>query len=98
MPSASIQLSAQDDVVISSAMGSGSVALHTLQLGSITGDLFITQESGWLESDALVDDLGAIGILYLMFLAGLSFDIKAFNDNRRMAITFGSLPGRSSRV
>ena len=46
---------------------------------------------GWLSSDSLVDDLGAIGILYLMFLAGLSFDIKAFNDNRRMAITFGLL-------
>ncbi len=45
----------------------------------------------WLESDGLVDELGAIGILYLMFLAGLSFDIKAFNDNRRMAITFGLL-------
>ena len=42
-------------------------------------------------SGGLVDDLGAIGILYLMFLAGLSFDIKAFNDNRRMAITFGLL-------
>ncbi len=46
---------------------------------------------GWLESGGLVQDLGAIGILYLMFLAGLSFDIKAFNDNRRMAITFGLL-------
>jgi Kef-type K+ transport system membrane component KefB len=46
---------------------------------------------GWLSSGGLVDDLGAIGILYLMFLAGLSFDIKAFNDNRRMAITFGLL-------
>ncbi len=45
----------------------------------------------WLESGGLVDELGAIGILYLMFLAGLSFDIKAFNDNRRMAITFGLL-------
>ena len=45
----------------------------------------------WLASGGLVDDLGAIGILYLMFLAGLSFDIKAFNDNRRMAITFGLL-------
>jgi Kef-type K+ transport system membrane component KefB len=45
----------------------------------------------WLESDGLVDDLGSIGLLYLMFLAGLSFDIKAFNDNRRMAITFGLL-------
>jgi Kef-type K+ transport system membrane component KefB len=46
---------------------------------------------GWLESGGLVDDLGSIGILYLMFLAGLSFDIKAFNDNRKMAITFGLL-------
>ncbi len=46
---------------------------------------------GWLGSSGLVDDLGAIGILYLMFLAGLSFDIKAFKDNRRMAITFGLL-------
>jgi Na+:H+ antiporter len=46
---------------------------------------------GWLSSGGLVDDLGSIGILYLMFLAGLSFDIKAFNDNRRMAITFGLL-------
>ena len=45
----------------------------------------------WLASGGLVDELGAIGILYLMFLAGLSFDIKAFKDNRRMAITFGLL-------
>ncbi len=46
---------------------------------------------GWLESGGLVTDLGSIGILYLMFLAGLSFDIKAFKDNRRMAMTFGLL-------
>ena len=46
---------------------------------------------GWLSSGGLVDDLGSIGLLYLMFLAGLSFDIKAFKDNRRMAITFGLL-------
>jgi Kef-type K+ transport system membrane component KefB len=46
---------------------------------------------GWLESGGLVTDLGSIGILYLMFLAGLSFDIKAFKDNRRMAVTFGLL-------
>ncbi len=46
---------------------------------------------GWLESGGLVTDLGAIGILYLMFLAGLSFDIKAFTQNRRMAMTYGLL-------
>jgi Kef-type K+ transport system membrane component KefB len=46
---------------------------------------------GWLESGGLVDELGSIGLLYLMFLAGLSFDVRAFRDNRRMAITFGLL-------
>jgi Kef-type K+ transport system membrane component KefB len=46
---------------------------------------------GWLESGGLVDELGSIGILYLMFLAGLSFDVKAFKDNRRMAVAYGLL-------
>ena len=55
------------------------------------GMLFGPFVIGWLDSGGLVDDLGAIGILYLMFLAGLSFDIKAFNENRRMAIAFGLL-------
>ncbi|MEM9748015.1 MAG: cation:proton antiporter, partial [Actinomycetota bacterium] len=46
---------------------------------------------GWLDADGLVGSLGAIGILVLMFLAGLSFDIRAFSENRRMAITYGLL-------
>lgn len=46
---------------------------------------------GWLDADGLVGELGAIGILVLMFLAGLSFDIRAFTENRRMAITYGLL-------
>lgn len=45
----------------------------------------------WLGRVGLVDDLGSIGILYLMFLAGLSFNLKAFVANRRSAITFGLL-------
>lgn len=46
---------------------------------------------GWLRSGGLVADLGAIGILYLMFLAGISFDIRAFIENRSSAIVYGLL-------
>lgn len=45
----------------------------------------------WLDASGLVAELGSIGILMLMFLAGLSFDIRAFLENRRMAILYGLL-------
>ena len=46
---------------------------------------------GWVGSTGLVSDLGAIGILYLMFLAGLSFNFKAFKLNRKAAVIYGVL-------
>jgi Kef-type K+ transport system membrane component KefB len=46
---------------------------------------------GWLGSVGLVADLGAIGILYLMFLAGVSFNLRAFFQNRNSAIVYGLL-------
>lgn len=46
---------------------------------------------GWLEAGGLVTDLGAIGILYLMFLAGLSFNMRAFMENRNNAVVYGLL-------
>jgi len=46
---------------------------------------------GWLPADGLVTDLGAIGILVLMFLAGLSFNIPAFRANQASSITYGLL-------
>jgi len=46
---------------------------------------------GWLGSSGLVADLGAIGILYLMFLAGVSFNLRAFFENRNSAIVYGLL-------
>lgn len=55
------------------------------------GTLFGPFVIDWLEADGLVSELGSIGILVLMFLAGLSFDIRAFTANRRMAITYGLL-------
>jgi Na+:H+ antiporter len=46
---------------------------------------------GWLRNSGLVAELGAIGILYLMFLAGLGFSIRAFLANRSNAIVYGLL-------
>ena len=55
------------------------------------GMLFGPFMIGWLEADGLVTDLGAIGILVLMFLAGLSFNIRAFRENQTSAVTYGLL-------
>ena len=55
------------------------------------GMLFGPFVVGWLEAGGLVADLGAIGILYLMFLAGLSFNIRAFVENRNSALVYGLL-------
>ena len=55
------------------------------------GALFGPYVLGWLPADDLVTALGAIGILYLMFLAGATFDIQAFNENQRSAIAYGLL-------
>lgn len=55
------------------------------------GMLFGPFVIGWLGSSGLVADLGAIGILYLMFLAGVSFNLRAFFQNRNSAIAYGLL-------
>jgi Kef-type K+ transport system membrane component KefB len=46
---------------------------------------------GWIGVGGLVSDLGAIGLLYLMFLAGVSFNMRAFFANRSNAIVYGLL-------
>ncbi len=46
---------------------------------------------GWLGRVGLVEDLGKVGIIYLMFLAGLSFNLKAFLASRSSAVAFGLL-------
>lgn len=46
---------------------------------------------GWLGRLGLVSDLGSMGILYLMFLAGLGFNINSFKENRVAAIGVGLL-------
>ena len=61
-------------------------------LGLIFGGMIVGPSMlGWVPLDGLMSDLGAIGLLYLMFLAGLSFDLKGFAENRAAAIVYGLL-------
>lgn len=45
--------------------------------------------TGLLERDATIILLGTVGLLYLMFMAGLSIDLNQFNRLRHRSIIFG---------
>jgi Kef-type K+ transport system membrane component KefB len=45
----------------------------------------------WVAREGIVESLGELGLLYLMFLAGLELDLDEFQRNRRPALTFGAL-------
>ena len=45
----------------------------------------------WVEREGLVESLGELGLLFLMFLAGLELDLDEFERNRKPALTFGAL-------
>jgi Kef-type K+ transport system membrane component KefB len=44
----------------------------------------------WVQREGVVESLGDLGILFLMFLAGLELDLDEFAANRRGALTFGA--------
>ncbi len=44
----------------------------------------------WVQRQGVVESLGDLGILFLMFLAGLELDLDEFEANRRGALTFGA--------
>ncbi len=45
----------------------------------------------WVAREGIVESLGELGLLYLMFLAGLELDLDEFQRNRKPALTFGAL-------
>lgn len=45
---------------------------------------------GLLERDGVVETLGTVGLLYLMFVAGLELDLDDFIDHRRDSLGFGT--------
>ncbi|MCP5028549.1 MAG: hypothetical protein GY929_19915 [Actinomycetia bacterium] len=83
-------------LVLLVAVAFGSILAERFGVPGIVGLIFSGAVFGpfvlnWVGADSLVEDLGSIGILYLMFLAGLSFDIRAFCENRRSAALHGLL-------
>ena len=61
-------------------------------IGLIAGGMIVGPfVLGWVGARGLLNELGAIGLLYLMFLAGLSFNMRAFFENRTTAIFYGLL-------
>ena len=45
----------------------------------------------WVEREGIVESLGELGLLFLMFIAGLELDLDEFQRNRKPALTFGAL-------
>jgi len=55
--------------------------------GAITGPNGL----GWIEARGVIDVLGIIGLLYLMFMAGLEMNLSRFKKEKNDSLVFGSL-------
>ena len=55
------------------------------------GTIFGPYVLHWLQPGGFVATVGAAGLLYLMFIAGVELDLKEFNKRRNQAISFGLL-------
>jgi Kef-type K+ transport system membrane component KefB len=61
-------------------------------VGLIAGGVIVGPHViGWVAIDGLIAAIGALGLLYLMYLAGLGFDLSGFSRNRNGAIAYGLL-------
>jgi len=59
-------------------------------IGLILSGLIIGPHGlGWIEKNAAVDLFSTIGLLYIMFLAGLELDLKEFKANKHKSLVFG---------
>lgn len=47
--------------------------------------------SGILERSGVVESLGGVGLLYLMFVSGLDLDLEGFEEDRADSVVFGAL-------
>ena len=55
----------------------------------VSGTIVGPSVTGLLERDATIILLGTVGLLYLMFMAGLSIDLNQFNRLKHKSIIFG---------
>lgn len=60
-------------------------------IGLLLGGVLIGEHGlDLIEEPQELEDLGQVGLIYLMFLAGLELDLKVFEAHRRAAIGFGA--------
>lgn len=57
----------------------------------LTGIIVGPNSLGLLERDDTIVLLGTIGLLYIMFIAGLEIDLNEFNKSRNRSLIFGAL-------
>lgn len=74
----------------------GPILAERLRIPGLVGLIFVGMVFGpfvlgWMASNGFVAAVGAAGLLYLMFLAGVELDMATFQANRKAAITFGLL-------
>lgn len=72
----------------------GPIIAERLRMPGLVGLIFLGMLFGpfvwaWVLPNGLVAVVGAIGLLYLMFLAGIELDVNTFIANRTASITFG---------
>jgi Kef-type K+ transport system membrane component KefB len=72
------------------------ILLRKLRIPSIVGLILAgvalgPKGFGILELDAAMKLLGTVGLLYIMFLAGLEIDFRDFQRNRNKSLVFGFL-------
>ena len=61
-------------------------------VGLVLGGLLVGPNVlDWVPRAGLVEDLGQLGLLFLMFLAGVELDLDRFTRSRRSALIFGGL-------
>ncbi len=61
-------------------------------IGLVVAGVVVGPEGiGLIERSGMIAQLGGVGLLYLMFLAGLELDLTVLSDHRRSAVVFGML-------
>ncbi|NCC49953.1 MAG: cation:proton antiporter [Spartobacteria bacterium] len=55
----------------------------------VVGILLGPHALGWIPGDSLIPPLGSVGLLYLMFLAGVEVDMENFRRHRTLSLAFG---------
>lgn len=61
-------------------------------IGLVVAGVVVGPEGiGLIERAGMIAQLGGVGLLYLMFMAGLELDLAVLSDHRRSAVVFGML-------